>query len=129
MKRIHKGKYYYDFQRVIENMLQGTPKCFICGSTKNVGPHHLRKVKRNNPAYADRDNIVLLCRHHHSKYHNKFGNKEINPKTFAVFLRDELNHELHKMDIQVRTERNKVKRLERELESLRDWQCLYTSLS
>ena len=129
MKRIHPGRYYYDFQHVVGNMLKGKPKCFICGSTRNVGPHHLKNVKRNNPLYADPKNIVLLCKSHHSKYHNRVGSHGVNPKSFAVFLRDELNHELHKMDIQVRTERNKVKRLEEELESLRDWQGLYTSLS
>ena len=120
MRRIHQGRYFYDFQRVVENMMRGNPKCFICGSTKNVGPHHLKKVRPNNALYGDKSNIVLLCKHHHSKYHNCVGNKNVNPKSFAVFLRDELNKEIYNLDIMVRTERNKVKRLEKELESLNE---------
>ena len=48
MKKINKGRYFYDFQKVVGGMMKGTPKCFVCGSTRNVGPHHIRKVKPNN---------------------------------------------------------------------------------
>lgn len=119
MRRIHKGKYFYDFQHTVENMMKGNPKCFICGSTKNVGPHHLKKVKQNNSLYGDSSNVVLLCKSCHSRYHNHVG-KNVNPKSFAVFLKQELHKEMYHLDVMVRTERNKVKRLERELESLRE---------
>jgi 5-methylcytosine-specific restriction endonuclease McrA len=120
MRNIHNGRYYYDFQRVVGDMMKDNPKCFVCGSTRNVGPHHIRKVKRNNQQYADRDNLVLLCKSCHSRYHNKYANKRINQKTFALFLRDELHKRLYHLNVELATERNRVKRLEVELESFRE---------
>lgn len=114
--KIHKGRYYYDFQQVVGNMMKGKPKCFVCGSTRNVGPHHIRKVKQSNQQYADKNNLVLLCKSCHSKYHSRY--RGINQKTFALFLREELHKKIYHLNVDVATERNKVKRLEAELESL-----------
>lgn len=117
--KIHKGRYYYDFQRVVGNMMKGNPKCFVCGSTRNVGPHHIRKVKSNSQQYADSSNIVLLCAPCHHRYHNRYGNKRINQKTFALFVKAELHKRIRELEVEANTERNKVKRLEAELDELR----------
>ena len=119
MRNIHNGRYYYDFQRVVGDMMKDNPKCFVCGSTRNVGHNHIRKVKQNNQQYADRDNLVLLCKSCHSKYHNRYANKRINQKTFALFVKAELHKRIRELEVEANTEWNKVKRLEAELDELR----------
>ena len=78
---IHKGKYYYDFMSKIRGMEQ---KCYICNATSDLEPHHLRRVKKSDKAYADEGNIVLLCRHHHKQYHQHYST--VNPKTFLDYV-------------------------------------------
>ena len=61
--RINHSRYFYEFQNTINIVKreQGY-KCFICGSTDNLGPHHIKKVKQSNALYASKENVVILCR-------------------------------------------------------------------
>lgn len=76
-------KYKYAFNTTVNNLKQ---ECFVCRTKKNVGPHHLRHVKKSDELYSDESNIVILCEKHHREYHKQYP--EANPKTFAEFARN-----------------------------------------
>ena len=77
---------YWKFLGTIQKLKEKENKCFICGSTKNIVPHHLKRVKQNNANYYSENNIVLLCNKHHAQYHHKYH--DVNLKTFCEFLKD-----------------------------------------
>lgn len=85
--RIHKGKYYYDLNSVFNKLMKTEGSCFICGSTKELGPHHIKSVKPSKEDYSNESNIVILCRHHHELYHRTY--KKVNQKTFAEYVRNQ----------------------------------------
>ena len=75
---------YWKLQGTIRKLKEKDNKCFICGSTENIVPHHIKQVKNNSEEYYDKNNLVLLCDYHHRKYHNQYC--EVNAKTFGEFL-------------------------------------------
>lgn len=88
--RINHGKYYYDFLRTVEKLKQEDNSCFICGETKNIKPHHVRRFKQHDKNYADKNNIVLLCPYHHHLFHQLYGSgKGVNRKNFTIFVKKE----------------------------------------
>ena len=89
MKITH-GRYYYQFHNLVEKLRQEDNSCYICGSTKNVKPHHIRRVKESNPQYAAASNVVLLCGHHHGKFHQLYGSgKGVNRHNFDIYVKKE----------------------------------------
>lgn len=97
MGRFHRGRYYFDFLNLVEELRQEDDACFICGSKKNVNPHHIVKFKDNDKRYADKNNVVLLCGYHHHSYHKHYGSgKGVNQKTFAIFCKKEFQKEINK---------------------------------
>lgn len=99
MVRLHRGRYYFDFLKVVEVMKTDDNSCFICGSTKKVNPHHILKVKDSDRRYADPNNVVLLCGHHHQLYHQKYGSgKGVNPKTFMIFCKKEFEKKVRRLE-------------------------------
>ena len=88
---IHKGKYYYEFQNTIRKLKK---ECFICGTKENIEPHHIKRVKAGKQEYKNPENIVMLCRKHHKRYHNKY--KKTNQKTFAEYCLKQKNKEINK---------------------------------
>lgn len=77
---------YWKFKGTIKKLKEKENKCFICGSDKNIVPHHLKRVKNTHSDYYSEDNLVLLCNYHHHKYHKQYPN--VNLKTFCEFFRD-----------------------------------------
>ena len=77
---------YWKLQGTIKKLKEKENKCFICGSTENIVPHHIKQVKQTHNDYYSEDNLVLLCDYHHHKYHKKYSN--VNLKTFCEFFRD-----------------------------------------
>lgn len=96
--KINHGRYYYQFHRLVEKLRSEDNTCFICGSAKNVKPHHIRRVKESNKQYASASNVVLLCSHHHNKYHKIYGSgKGVNRATFDIYVKKEHLHEINKL--------------------------------
>ena len=76
---------YWKLQGTIKKLKKKDNSCFVCGSTENIVPHHLKKVKQDSEEYFNESNLVLLCDKHHHQYHNQY--KTVNPKTFSEFVR------------------------------------------
>lgn len=77
---------YWKFQGTIKKLKEKENTCFICGSNKNIVPHHIKRVKNTHSDYYSEDNLVLLCNYHHHKYHREYP--DVNLKTFCEFLRN-----------------------------------------
>lgn len=75
-----------EIQRNSQKLKEKENRCFVCGSTENIGPHHIKQVKQTHKDYYNEDNIVLLCDYHHHKYHKQYPH--VNLKTFCEFFRD-----------------------------------------
>ena len=71
--KINRGRYYFDFLETVETLKKQDDSCFICGSKKNIKPHHIMRVRDSDKRYADKNNIVLLCPYHHNKFHQLYG--------------------------------------------------------
>lgn len=76
---------YWKLQGTIRKLKKKDNKCFVCGSTEKIVPHHLKQVKQESEEYYSENNIVLLCDYHHHLYHRQYS--DVNPKTFSEFLR------------------------------------------
>lgn len=97
MKITH-GRHYYKFHEVVEKLRQEDNSCFICGSTKNVKPHHITRVKESDKRYAAKSNVVLLCRYHHQKFHQLYGSgKGVNRHNFNIFIKKEHLREIKRL--------------------------------
>lgn len=79
---------YWKLQGTIKKLRKKSNKCFICGSTEEIVPHHIRQVKQETDDYFDENNLVLLCDYHHRRYHRQYHN--VNAKTFCEFLRENI---------------------------------------
>lgn len=76
---------YWKFKGTVKKLKEKENKCFVCGSAKDIVPHHIKKVKQTSDEYYNENNIVLLCDKHHHQYHNEYSN--INSKTFSEFVK------------------------------------------
>ena len=76
---------YWKLQGTIRKLKEKDNSCFVCGSTINIVPHHLKQVNKSSNEYYDENNIVLLCNDHHYQYHRQYP--DVSPKTFTEFLK------------------------------------------
>lgn len=98
LMKITHGRYYYQFHDVVEKLRHEDNSCWICGSTKNVKPHHITRVKESDKQYAAKSNIVLLCQHHHQKFHQRYGSgKGVNRHNLDKFAKSEHILEMQKL--------------------------------
>lgn len=98
MKITH-GRYYYKFHETVEKLRKEDNTCYICGSNKKVNPHHIRRVKESDPQYAAANNVVLLCSHHHGKFHQLYGSgKGVNRHNFEVYVKKEHLQAIEKLE-------------------------------
>ena len=98
MVKLSHGRYYYDFLNAVERLRKEDDSCFICGSSHNVKPHHILRVKDSDKRYAALSNIVLLCDHHHSKFHQLYGSgKGVNHKNFTIFCKKEYLKQINQL--------------------------------
>lgn len=81
-----KGKYYWKFQALINEILQEQKTCAICGSKENLNLHHLVHCRSFEKKYADKNNIIVLCRDCHWEYHNRYS--KVSPYTLFSFMRE-----------------------------------------
>lgn len=107
--RISHGRYYYQFHETVEKLRKEDDSCFICGSTKNVKPHHIRRVKESDPRYANQGNIVLLCPRHHHKFHKLYGSgKGVNRHNFDIFVKREHLREINRLKKELNEYKNNI---------------------
>ena len=76
---------YWKLQGTIKKLKEKDNRCFVCGTSENIVPHHLKKVDNSSEEYYSEENLVLLCDEHHHQYHKKYST--VNPKTFSEFVR------------------------------------------
>lgn len=88
---------YWKFKGTINKLKEKENRCFVCGSDKNVVPHHIKRVKNTHNDYYSEDNLVLLCDYHHHKYHKQYPN--VNLKTFCEFFRDNFVLKINESDV------------------------------
>lgn len=60
-------------------------KCFICGTRKNLTRHHIKP--KSEGGTDDKENILILCKEHHSNLHNPYKRK----KTLKLIKENENN--------------------------------------
>lgn len=83
---------------MVEVLRREDDSCFICGSTKDVKPHHIHRVNESDKRYASKSNVVLLCHYHHNKFHKKYGSgKGCNRHNFNIFVKQEHLNEINKL--------------------------------
>lgn len=85
--KINGGKYYWQLQDWVNKLFIKYDRCVICGSKKNLEPHHVNQVKPYNKSYSDINNGVIMCKKCHRQYHEKYMG-EINTFTLLLFMRD-----------------------------------------
>ena len=64
--------------------------CKCCGDIGVNGHleiHHIFPVAKYKELASDENNMVTLCPSCHARYHNRYDLDDINPLTFAEFLR------------------------------------------
>lgn len=82
------GKYHWKLQDWVSQLFFKFDKCVVCGSTKDLEPHHVVKVKPYDEHYTSLDNGVILCKHCHHEYHSKYS--QINAYTLIEFTKSKL---------------------------------------
>ena len=119
-KYFGKGRYFYDFQQLLPKLRSKQEgKCFVCGGTKNLGPHHIKHAGRGSPKYADEFNVVILCKSCHVRYHNRYNkNNLVNAKTFAEFVKDHKDKVIRRYDNDLHVALKRIKKLESELDNM-----------
>ncbi|MBQ9025362.1 MAG: hypothetical protein IJ104_03140 [Methanobrevibacter sp.] len=74
---------YWKLKTWVRELLWKYEECVICGSRKNLEPHHIIRCNTDNPIFFSPDNGVVLCHKCHNSYHRMFD--EVNPHTFVKF--------------------------------------------
>ena len=88
MVKFGHGEHYFRFLENVEKLREEDDSCFICGSTDNIKPHHIRRVKESDKRYGSFSNIVLLCPKHHNMFHREYGRgKGCTPSNFLKFCK------------------------------------------
>jgi hypothetical protein len=85
-EKISGGKIYWKLRSWANQLLMEYDECVICGSRKELEPHHIIKCDNYNPMYYSLDNGVVMCHRCHRLYHRTF--KNINAYTFAKFMKE-----------------------------------------
>ena len=66
-----------------ETLLSNTKKCSICGSGKELEPHHIINVNNYDELYNSPCNVIILCHTCHHNYHQEYN--EINFHTLLEY--------------------------------------------
>lgn len=80
-------KYHWKFQAVVKKQLEQNKTCFICGTKKDLDIHHIKQCKSYDEEYYNPNNIIVICRDCHKKYHQKYPDN-VNVKTFMEYTKD-----------------------------------------
>ena len=71
-----------------KNVKQRDKKCRCCGNEEmEIEIHHIFPVAKYPLLASDENNMISLCQSCHARYHNRFELEDVNPITFAEFLK------------------------------------------
>lgn len=71
-----------------KNVKMRDKRCQVCGEEdKPLECHHILPVAKYPSMADDESNMIVLCQHHHRKYHELYEGSE-GPETFAKFMRN-----------------------------------------
>ena len=87
-RNIAGGKYHWKLMGWVNQLFYKYDSCAICGRKVDLEPHHVVKAKPFDKAYSSLDNGVILCKHCHSEYHNRYS--EINAATLLEFAKSKI---------------------------------------
>ena len=84
-------------QRMKDSIIQfGDPKCFVCGSVRNLERHHVMSGTANRKLSEQYGLVVWLCREHHTGaigvHNDYFLNKRVKRAAQKAF-EDKYGHE------------------------------------
>ncbi len=68
----------------LSKKLRKSAKCSICGTKENLVVHHMNNYKDYPEQRYDEENLIVLCRSCHSKYH--VNAIDITKKNFEVWI-------------------------------------------
>lgn len=66
-----------------ETLLSNAKKCSICGSGKELEPHHIINVNNYDELYNSPCNVIILCHTCHHNYHQEYN--EVNFHTLLEY--------------------------------------------
>ena len=73
-----------DFRRKIFGTRE--KKCICCGECKDVQLHHLNSRNKFPEQTCDEENVVIICKDCHNKFHNKYGYGDNTKEQFEDFI-------------------------------------------
>jgi recombinational DNA repair protein (RecF pathway) len=86
-RNVNGGKYHWELQDWVNKLYLEYPnKCVVCGTKKDLEPHHLLQVKPYDELYTSISNGVLICKECHHEYHETYG-ANITPYTMITFVK------------------------------------------
>jgi hypothetical protein len=86
-RNVNGGKYHWELQDWVSKLYLEYPnKCVVCGTKKDLEPHHLLQVKPYDELYTSISNGVLICKECHHEYHETYGGN-ITPYTMIDFVK------------------------------------------
>ena len=90
-RKIAGGKYYWELQDWVNQLFLKYNKCLICGSKKELEPHHIVQVKPYDSFYSNIDNGAVLCKRCHREYHELYD--DINGVTLTQYAQSRFKSE------------------------------------
>jgi 5-methylcytosine-specific restriction endonuclease McrA len=76
------------WRKVRSQFLKDNPKCAVCGSEKNIVPHHIVPVHMDPSKELDQDNLIPLCENKNFNCHFFFGHLKNWTKYNSNILED-----------------------------------------
>ena len=64
-------------------------RCVLCGSEEDLNVHHLSARNIDTENNYNLDNLVTLCKFHHTDFHIKYGFGNNTPDQFEEYKRQE----------------------------------------
>lgn len=87
---------YWKLRGLVQDLLETENKCLICGSNKDLEPHHVIKCSNYERLYVDEDNLIILCHKCHSRYHRE-NPDDVNIKSLIEFVKNRKNKKKKKI--------------------------------
>ena len=96
-------------------ILENENKCCICGTRKNLEPHHIVYTTKYDELYNSMDNVVVMCHNCHHEYHQRY-NYQLGFKTLLKFKDDYWKGQCPNLKKENKILRKTIKKLEDVLE-------------
>lgn len=121
-RNVNGGKYHWELQDWVNKLFITYPnKCIICGTRKNLEPHHILQVKPYDELYSSVSNGCLICKDCHHDYHERYGSN-INPVSLVQYAKKQkqidkgLKRQYRQLKLVEKYYRNETERLRKILE-------------